>query len=255
MRPLLPGVSALVEVSILFLPAIPAYIWLWPAVEGTRLFYPVQSLVYIYVLAGTLYIGLRRWDWGQLGLNRQGFFLGLICGAVLIVERLLAHLALGFPLELRQFSFARVIGEVFFYFALVGFIEELLFRGLVYRALYDWHGAILAILGSSIGFALWHVGWAGPLAMAHFILGLIFALVRWRGGGILGLIIAHGLFDLVAVEFPLPVSMETVDHLLQLTIANSVPLIVGDILLLAWVVYLLRIRNNAKMHVSKGGFK
>ncbi len=250
MRALHPGVSALVEVGILFLPAIPAYIWLWPAVEDTRLLYPVQSLVYIYVLAGTLYIGLRRWNRGQLGLNRRGILPGLACGVVLIAERLLVQPALGFPLELRQFSFTRIISEMFFYFALVGFIEELLFRGLVYRALYDWHGSGLAILGSSIGFALWHVGWAGPLAITHFILGLVFALARWRGGGILGLIISHGLFDLVAVELPLPVNIETIDQALQLTIANRIPIIVGDVLLLALVVFLLRGWNNAKIHIS-----
>jgi membrane protease YdiL (CAAX protease family) len=139
---------------------------------------------------------------------------------------------------------------MFFYFALVGFIEELLFRGLVYRALYDWHGSGLAILGSSIGFALWHVGWAGPMAITHFILGLVFALARWRGGGILGLIISHGLFDLVAVELPLPVNIETIDQALQLTIANRIPIIVGDVLLLALVVFLLRGWNNAKIHIS-----
>jgi membrane protease YdiL (CAAX protease family) len=252
MRFLHPEVSALVEVGVLFLPAIPAYLWLWPAVEGTRLLYPVQSLAYIYVLAGTLYIGLRRWNWGQLGLNRQGVLPGLACGAVLIVERLLAHMALGFPLEPRPFSFTRIISEIFFYFALVGFIEELLFRGLVYRAFHDWHGPGLAILGSSIGFALWHVGWAGPLAITHFILGLIFALARWRGGGILGLIIAHGLYDLVAVELPLPVYIDKIDQVLQLTIVNRVPIIVGDILLLALVVFLLHGRINAKIHVSRG---
>jgi len=164
-------------------------------------------------------------------------------------------MALGLPLEPRPPSFTRIIGEIFFYFALVGFIEELLFRGLVYRALLDWRGSGLAILGSSIGFALWHVVWAGPLAITHLILGFVFALVRWRAGGILGLIVAHGLFDLVAVELPLPVPIESVDQVLQLTIANRLPLIVGDILLLALIVYLLCIRINVKMHASRGGSK
>jgi len=95
MRKVHPGVSALIEVGILFLPAIPAYIWLWPAVHGTVLLYPVQCLVNVYVLCGTLIIGLRRWKWGHLGLNRRGIPLSLACGTVLITERLLAQLALG----------------------------------------------------------------------------------------------------------------------------------------------------------------
>src|SRR3990170_6219639 len=95
MRKFHPEVSALIEVGMLFLPSIPAYIWLWPAVSGTDLLYPVQCLVYVYILCGTLFIGLRRWTWGQLGLNRRGIPLSLACGTVLIAERLLAQLALG----------------------------------------------------------------------------------------------------------------------------------------------------------------
>ena len=47
MRKVHPRVSALVEVGILCQPAILAYIWLWPAVSGTALLYPVQCLVYV----------------------------------------------------------------------------------------------------------------------------------------------------------------------------------------------------------------
>jgi len=162
-----PGVSALIEGGILFLPAIPAYIWLWPAVRGTALLYPVQTLVYVYVLCGMLFIGLRRWNWGQLGLNRRGIGLSLACGTVLIAERLLAQLALGLLLSLRPFELWRVVGEIVFYFGLVGVVAELLFRGLVFRALEDWRGPGLAILGSALGFALWHVGWMGPLVIAR----------------------------------------------------------------------------------------
>ena len=66
-----PSLSALLEVGILFLPAIPAYLWMWPNLGGT-LNDIVQVVVYVYILVGTLYIGLRRWSWDQLGLNRKG---------------------------------------------------------------------------------------------------------------------------------------------------------------------------------------
>jgi membrane protease YdiL (CAAX protease family) len=47
---------------------------------------------------------------------------------------------------------------------------------------------------------LWHIFGQGPLlgATALFI-GLLFALIRWRGGGILGLIVLHALWDLQSV--------------------------------------------------------
>ncbi len=55
-----PGLGALLEVGLLFLPAIPAYLWVWPNLEGSQvdLF---QGLVYVYMIAGSLFIGRRRW--------------------------------------------------------------------------------------------------------------------------------------------------------------------------------------------------
>ena len=37
-----PSLAALAQVAIMFLPGIPAYLWLWPNVEGTAWFMPVQ---------------------------------------------------------------------------------------------------------------------------------------------------------------------------------------------------------------------
>jgi hypothetical protein len=43
----------------MFLPAIPAYLWLWPNVEGTSAWI-ANSLSDLYAIAGSLVIGLRR---------------------------------------------------------------------------------------------------------------------------------------------------------------------------------------------------
>lgn len=247
-----PEISTLVELGILFLPAIPAYIWYWPNVSGTALSEAAESLAYLYVLGGTLFIGRRRWTWSQLGLNRQGLGVSLICGAVLISERALAQLALGLPLTLRPFNLWRIVGEVVFYFGLVGLVEELLFRGVVFRALENWRGPGLAVLGSALGFALWHIGWAGPFIIIHFGLGIVFGLIRWRAGGIVGLILVHGLFDLVAVETQTPASIETLGQLLNSGIANRLALFVGDALLLAMLLYLWLSRQRPQP-VGHGG--
>ncbi len=242
MSRLRPEISALAELGLLFSPAIPAYIWLWPNVSGTDLFYAVQAAVYIYVLGGVLFIGLRRWAWDQLGLNWRGMGLSLVCGAVLLAERLLAQRALGLPLGLRPIALWRIVGEVAFYFGLVGLVEELLFRGLIFRALENWRGPDLAILGSSLGFALWHVGWMGLLVIAPFLLGLLFGLIRWRAGGIVGLIAVHGLFDIVGVETATPVPFETIGQLLQIRIADPLAVVVGDALFLGMILFLWKIQ-------------
>ncbi len=239
MKKLRPETSALLEIGLLFLPSIPALIWLWPSLEGARLNDLVQSLVYVYFFCGVVVIGRRRWSWDQLGLNRGGIILSLACGSVLVVERLLANIILGLPLALRPFDPSRLAWEVFFYFALVAFVEELLFRGLLFRVLENRRGAALAVIGSALGFAVWHIGWAGPFIVAHFLIGLLLGLIRWRAGSIPGLIIIHGLFDLLSVEMQTLPGISSLDQLLHLRVVQPAAGIVGDILMLAVLIYLL----------------
>jgi len=197
---LLPSQAALVEIGLMFLPAIPAYLWLWPSVSGTAWLKPVQSAVYMYFLAGTLLIGLRRWNLDQLGLNRKGIGLSLACGLAFVVGRILVVVATDLPWRLQRVTFERIVYDVAFYFGLVGLIEELLFRGLLYRALDEWRGTRLALWGSALVFGLYHIGGQGPLgALGTFIAGVVFGAIRWRAGGILGLIVAHGLADVTAL--------------------------------------------------------
>jgi membrane protease YdiL (CAAX protease family) len=193
------GLSALLEVGLMFLPAIPAYLWLWPNVEGMQAEI-AQLVTYGYILAGTLFIGRRRWSWEALGMNRKGLGLSLGCGLALLGGRLLVILAVEWGGRPAEYSPLAVVGQVLYYIGVVGLVEELLFRGLIYRALEEWRSVRWAIWGSTIGFMLWHISGHGPLiAAATFVIGLVFALLRWRGGGILGLIVLHGLWDLQAV--------------------------------------------------------
>jgi len=190
------GPSALIEVGLLFLPAIPAYLWLWPNVEGDARWL-AQALVYAYVLAGIIFIGRRRWGWGELGLNPRGLRLSLACALALLLGRLLIIVSVDWKLAPPPLDPGRLVLEVLYYFGLVALVEELLFRGLVYRALEGWSGDRAAIWGSSFGFMLWHIFGQGPvIGLTTFVIGLVFALLRWRAGGILGLIGLHALWDL-----------------------------------------------------------
>jgi membrane protease YdiL (CAAX protease family) len=191
-----PSVGVLLEVVVLFLPAIPAYLWVWPVLEGTPLFV-FQCLVYGYVLVGTLWIGLRRWNLRQLGLNFKGVGVSLVCALVILAGRLLIILSIKWTIYPAHYNWIDLIGQVMYYFGLVGLVEELLFRGLVYHALEQWLGSRWAIWGSAFGFMLWHIFGQGLLiGVTTFVIGLIFALIRWRAGGILGLIVLHALYDL-----------------------------------------------------------
>jgi membrane protease YdiL (CAAX protease family) len=172
---------------------------MWPNLKGTQNDI-VQAFVYLYILAGTLYIGLRRWNWSQLGLNLKGVWLTLVCGLALLAGRLMIILSIDWAVHPVSLTWLRLAGGLIYYFGLVGLVEELLFRGLIYRLLEDWRGVRWAIWGSSIGFGLWHIFGQGPLVGgATLLIGLLFAQIRWRGGGIVGLIVLHGLWDLETV--------------------------------------------------------
>lgn len=234
-----PGLVALVHVGIMFLPGIPAYLWLWPNVKGTAWLMPIHVAVYFYFLAGCLIIGLRRWSLSDLGLNRKGVGLSLACGGAFILVRQLGLLALGFSPELQPLTFRRLAGEIGFYFGLVGPIEELLFRGLIYRALDEWRGTRLAIWGSALAFGMYHVGWQGPLgALGCFVAGLIFGAIRWRAGGIVGLILAHSLLDVIALEMHPDLTLEQIR---QVQVVHPSLAILGDLILLALIVYLWKL--------------
>jgi membrane protease YdiL (CAAX protease family) len=233
-----PIPRSLVEVGILFLPAIPAYLWLWPNVSGSQE-QVVQILVYLYFLAGALWIGLRRWTLSHLGLNWQGLGLSLACGMALLVGRLLVIFSVSWNLPPPPFDLARLAGELLYYFGLVGLVEELLFRGLLYRILEEWHGVRWAIWGTSLGFVLWHVFGQGLLVgLAGFIIGLVFALVRWRAGGIAGLIFVHGLADITSAELMPPVDY---NQLGRPAITHPALLILGYLLILLLLMYLWKI--------------
>ena len=247
-----PSLAALAEVALIFLPGIPAYLWLWPNVEGTAWYMPVQIAVYIYFLAGCLIIGLRRWNLKQLGLNRRGLGVSLVCGLVLLAGRTLVILAMDWPLGPNPLALRRLAGEIVFYFGLVGLIEELLFRGVIYRALDEWRGARLAIWGSALAFGLYHVGGQGPLGgLGGFIIGVIFGAIRWRAGGIIGLVAVHGLIDIVAVEM-LPTL--NIQELGRPEVVHPILVILGCGLIVAIPLYLWKFHPLVKrMRVREPG--
>jgi membrane protease YdiL (CAAX protease family) len=232
-----PSLSALQEIGVLFLPAIPAYLWIWPNLEGSRLDI-FQVAVYIYVLAGTLYIGLRRWNWDQLGLNQNGIGLVLACGLIILSARWIIIHSISWVMPPPKFYWLQRVISLLYYIGLVGLVEELLFRGLLYRLLEDWRGTRWAIWGSSFGFLLWHIFGQGPaVGLATLVIGLLFAQLRWRGGGIAGLIVLHGLWDLETVWLVSSSNAEIL-NLGNLSLTNKTYIGLGTVLLLIVPVYL-----------------
>ena len=95
----------------------------------------------------------------------------------------------------------QLAGDILYYIAAVGLAEELLFRGLVYHALETLRGPRLALWGSGVAFGLYHVGVGGAAGFTGgLVAGVVLGGIRWRTGGIVGLILVHGLIDVAGVE-------------------------------------------------------
>jgi membrane protease YdiL (CAAX protease family) len=235
-----PSLVGLLEVGLMCLPAIPAYLWVWPNLRGAALDL-WQVFVYLYIIAGTVFIGRRRYSWDQLGLNRKGIWLALGSGLALLAARLSIILGIDWTVQPAPLTWLGLAGKLLYYFGLVGLGEELLFRGLIYRLLEDWpeahHSTRWAIWGSSVGFVLWHIFGQGPLVgFASLLIGLLFALIRWRGGGIVGLIILHGLWDLQTVLLVAESNAEIVNSL-EVSFSNPALVWLGTVLLVLVPVY------------------
>jgi membrane protease YdiL (CAAX protease family) len=206
--------KALGEVGLMFFPALPAYLWLWPAVAGTAFWFPVQVLIYLYVLAGTMLIGLRRWSATQLGLNRLGLGLSLAFGAALLAGRTLVILGTDLPKPAGLPPADQIVRDLLFYFLAVGLVEELLFRGLIYRALEDWRGVRWAVWGSAVLFGFYHLGGSGPVGAAGaFMIGAYLGGIRHRAGGIAGLVLIHGASDLGALWLAPPLGIMALERI------------------------------------------
>ncbi|TFG28296.1 CPBP family intramembrane metalloprotease [Candidatus Thorarchaeota archaeon] len=124
-----------------------------------------------------------------------------------------------YPLELNILN-QELLGYMFFFFLTNAFLEEILFRGLIQNSLKTRYSAKVAILVSAIIFGFWHSGWpllnASPgesvlttVSMMVFfttILGLLFGIYYERfssGKSLMGLIVAHTIFNFVGECFKL----------------------------------------------------
>jgi hypothetical protein len=143
-----------------------------------------------------------------------------------------------------------LLGDVLFYVGAVGVTEELLFRGLIYRALEDWRGRRRAIWGSALGFGLYHVGGQGPLGLiAGLLMGVIFGAIRWRAGGIAGLIVVHGLTDVTSLIMLPTLNPQDFG---RPDIASPTLLVLGYALILAVPVYLWKFHPHVEPLLARG---
>lgn len=123
----------------------------------------------------------------QLAVGATGIPLGVIEYFILRPE----HLAPGFNMwELTLLALALV----FF----TGFVEELVFRGVMQRSAVEALGWKAGVLGVTVVFALLHMGWLSTLDFIFvFSIGLLFGFIALKTGSIVGISLSHGLTNVL----------------------------------------------------------
>ncbi|MHB1043814.1 MAG: CPBP family intramembrane glutamic endopeptidase [Eubacteriales bacterium] len=78
-----------------------------------------------------------------------------------------------------------------------GFLEELIFRGVMLRAFINNFGSRFAILYISVIFAVAHIIHRSPLDLVFvFVVSIFFSAVVWSSRSILGVTLAHGMTNI-----------------------------------------------------------
>lgn len=149
---------------------------------------------------------------GVLGFSRQKvlkqILIGLvICAVTLIITviiPLLAGVNAGYVLGVKSTSVPILIFYLFYSFIIVGFGEEIIFRGYFYNRVKDVTGIPwMPMLVSAVLFGILHY----PSSMSFvnmlvtFALGFLYGYCRWKikDCSLLSLALAHGLQDAVIV--------------------------------------------------------
>ena len=91
---------------------------------------------------------------------------------------------------------------------LVGFVEEMIFRGFLFKAMMEGDKTVVAIIVSAVTFGVGHIvnlftGQAGFSTVMQIIFaiswGFILTMVCYKGGSIIPCIIAHSLIDVLSL--------------------------------------------------------
>ena len=91
---------------------------------------------------------------------------------------------------------------------LVGFVEEMIFRGFLFRAMLSNNKTVVAIIVSAVTFGIGHIvnlftGQAGFATVMQIIFaiswGFILTMVCYKSGSIIPCIIAHSMIDALSV--------------------------------------------------------
>ena len=129
---------------------------------------------------------------------------------------------------------------------LIGYVEEVLFRGFLFKALIPKDGIKLAVIISSVTFGIGHIInlFAGQASIETVIQvffaiawGFIFTFLAWKSGSVLPCIISHSLID-VFTNFGIDTPLTTWGYMIATIVIAAV-----------YCIYLSRLEENEELGI------
>jgi hypothetical protein len=172
------------------------------------------SQVYWYLIIGLPLFMAAFLVMRLIGYRRE--MVGLVLGRRLALQVAIAATGLGLgyleysilhPDKLANaFTFDQIFIPAIILLVFTGFLEELIFRGIMQRAALDTYGTLGGLLYVSLLFAVLHIGyWSIRDFVFVFFVGLGFSLVAKSTNSIFGVTLAHGLTNIALfLIFPIP---------------------------------------------------
>jgi len=156
------------------------------------------------------YLALSPLGWGGIGRN-IGIGLAAYVGFVILIGGL-ELLRSGIDVDQNAPAIPKVVIDgamimslIAYWFVLVvaaPIVEEMQFRGLLYRGLEAKMGALATIATTSVVFGLLHyLGFGWPRAVATGCLGFLLGVIRWRTGNTTAAIVVHATINFAAASF------------------------------------------------------
>lgn len=163
-------------------------------------FSAIQSYAIVSVpLFGAVYVLVcnLKFSWRSIGFLPGYVPLQLAIGLTGVVFGYLEYHILDLPIMVDEFSLARLWVPALILFVTTGFLEELIFRGIMQKVatqtLHYWGIPFVALL-----FAMFHIGYGSFWAFVFVLItGFFFGWIVEKTESLLGVTIAHGLTNIV----------------------------------------------------------
>ena len=181
------SLAPLVRIISLSLPLAHFPRYAWYLLNGMAVFLATLALMRVLNL-GFRDVGVTfKRPFVQLAVAATGLPLGVIEYFILKPEPLAPAFGL-WEFVLLALAF------VFF----TGFVEELVFRGVIQWSAVGVLGWKAGVLGVCFVFAFLHIGWLSMLDFVFvFLIGLLFGFVMFKTGSIVGVSLSHGLTNVL----------------------------------------------------------